>query len=141
MAQTVAKLPDDIDALKALVHAKDNHIAILEEKLRLASQKRFGTSSEKSGDDQLGLFNEAEQASCDDASPEATASDETTVVPEHTRKKPGRKPLPDHLPRTRVEHDIAEAAKLCACGCRKTKIGAAACAFQIRLPRLRGNGR
>ena len=129
MAQTVAKLPDDIDALKALVlvtaqlAAKDNHIAILEEKLRLASQKRFGASSEKADDDQLGLFNEAEQASCDDASPEATASDETTVVPEHTRKKPGRKPLPDHLPRTRVEHDIAEAAKLCACGAAKTKIG------------------
>ena len=123
MAQTVVKLPDDIDALKALVHAKDNHIAILEEKLRLPSQKRFGTSSEKADDDQLGLFNEAEQASCDDASLEATASDETTVVPEHTRKKPGRKPLPDHLPRTRIEHDITEAAKLCACGCRKTKIG------------------
>ncbi|MGB3313976.1 MAG: IS66 family transposase, partial [Albidovulum sp.] len=104
-------------------HSLKQHIALLEEKLRLASQKRFGTSSEKSDDDQLGLFNEAEQASCDDASPEATASDETTVVPEHTRKKPGRKPLPDHLPRTRVEHDIAEAAKLCACGCRKTKIG------------------
>ena len=49
MAQTVPKLPDDIDALKALVlvnqqqlAAKDNHIAILEEKLRLASKKRFG---------------------------------------------------------------------------------------------------
>lgn len=130
MAQTVAKLPDDIDALKALVlvnqqqlAAKDNHIALLEEKLRLASQKRFAASSEKAGDNQLGLFNEAEQASSDDASPDATASDETTVVPEHKRKKPGRKPLPDHLPRMRVEHDIAEAAKLCACGCRKTKIG------------------
>jgi transposase len=130
MAQTVAKLPDDIDALKALVlvnqqqlAAKDNHIAILEEKLRLASQKRFGASSEKADDDQLGLFNEVEAtASAPDDASGADAVN-STVVGEHTRKTPGRKPLPDHLPRTRVEHDIAESAKLCACGCRKTKIG------------------
>ena len=31
--------------------------------------------------------------------------------------------MPDHLPRTRVEHDIAEADKMCSCGCRKTRIG------------------
>ena len=130
MAQTVAKLPDDIDALKALVlvnqqqlAAKDNHIAILEEKLRLASQKRFGASSEKADDDQLGLFNEVEAtASAPDDASGADAVN-STVVGEHTRKTPGRKPLPYHLPRTRVEHDIAESAKLCACGCRKTKIG------------------
>ena len=67
MAQTVPKMPDDIDALTALVlvnqqqlAAKDNHIAILEEKLRLASLKRFGASSEKADDDQLGMFNEVE---------------------------------------------------------------------------------
>lgn len=123
MAQTVAKLPDDIDALKVLLRAKDNHIAILEEKLRLASQKRFGASSEKADDDQLGLFNEVEATPFvpDDASDAQAVN--STVVGEYTRKTPGRKPLPDHLPRTRVEHDIAEAAKLCACGCRKTKIG------------------
>lgn len=120
MTQSIAELLEENQSLK-------QHIALLEEKLRLASQKRFGASSEKANDDQLGLFNEAEQTSCDDASPEATApettSDDTTVVPEHTRKKPGRKPLPDHLPRIRVEHDIADADKVCGCGCRKTKIG------------------
>ncbi|MES0386030.1 MAG: IS66 family transposase, partial [Hyphomicrobium sp.] len=31
--------------------------------------------------------------------------------------------MPDHLPRTRVEHDIPEAGKTCPCGCRKTRIG------------------
>ena len=129
MAKAVQRLPDDVDALKALVAsrddiiaAKDNHIALLEEKLRLASQKRFGASSEKVGDDQLGLFNEAEQT-VSDATPQEPANAEGIVVGEHTRKTPGRKPLPDHLPRTRVEHDIAEADKMCGCGCRKTKIG------------------
>lgn len=123
MAKARQNLPDDIDALKALLVAKDNHIAILEEKLRLASLKRFGASSEKANDDQLGLFNEAEEAATapDDAS--GTDAVNVTVVGEHTRKTAGRKPLPDHLPRTRVEHDIAEADKVCGCGCRKTKIG------------------
>ncbi len=61
MANAPHDLPGDIEALKALLVAKDNHIALLEEKLRLASLKQFGTSSEKANDDQLGLFNEAEE--------------------------------------------------------------------------------
>jgi len=123
MAKSAQDLPDDIDALKALLVAKDNHIAILEEKLRLASLKRFGASSEKANDDQLGLFNEAEEAACapDDASGADAVN--VTVVGEHTRKTPGRKPLPDHLPRRRIEHDLSEDAKVCGCGCRKSKIG------------------
>ncbi len=60
MAQGPQNLPNDIDELKALVRARDNHIALLEEKLRLASLKRFGARSEKANADQLGLFNEAE---------------------------------------------------------------------------------
>jgi hypothetical protein len=47
MAQGPQNLPNDIDELKALVRARDNHIALLEEKLRLASLKRFGARSEK----------------------------------------------------------------------------------------------
>ena len=85
MAKAVQRLPDDVDALKALVAsrddiiaAKDNHIALLEEKLRLASQKRFGASSEKVGDDQLGLFNEAEQT-VSDATPQEPADAEGIV--------------------------------------------------------------
>jgi len=121
MVQVPHDLSDDIDALKALLVAKDNRIAILEEKLRLASLKRFAASSEKSNGDQLGLFNEAEETAQEPD--DAAGSAEGVVVGEHTRKTPGRKPLPDHLPRTRVEHDLPEDAKVCGCGCRKTKIG------------------
>ena len=58
------------------------------------------------------LFNEAEATVASEPAPEA---DEITV-PAHTRAKGGRKPLDDDLPRERVEHDIAEAEKLCPCG-------------------------
>jgi transposase len=53
----------------------------------------------------------------------ATASD-TALSPEPAprpqRKGHGRKPLPDHLPRERVEHDLTEAEKSCPC-CRRVR--------------------
>ena len=91
-------------------------IAARQEELRLAKHKRFAASSEIASPDQLNLFNEAEVAVT------APDADETTTVPEHERKTRGRKPLPDHLPRLVIEHDIPDADKLFACGCRKTRI-------------------
>ena len=115
-----AKLAEENDALKAMLAAKDQKIAALEEELRLALHKRFAASSEKASADQLNLFNEAEVTA-----PAPIADEPTITVPEHERKTRGRKPLPDHLPRTRIEHDIPEADKICACGCQKTRIGEA----------------
>ena len=118
--QAAPKLPDDVGALKALISARDLRIAVLEEQLRLATHKRFGSSSEAFDPDQLGLFNEAEVTA---AEPETPAAEIT--VPEHTRQKSGRKPLGDHLPRVRVEHDIPAADKMCPCGsgCERPRIG------------------
>ena len=44
-------------------------------------------------------------------------------VAAHARKRRGRKPLPDYLPRVRIEHDLPEEEKTCACGCGLTRIG------------------
>ena len=115
VADTPPKLPDDVAVLQAMVGERDLRIAVLEEQLRLAANKRFGASSEKTDPDQLGLFNEAESSAVAGWATEAPADDQITV-PAHTRRKGGRKPLADHLPRVRVEHDIAEAEKLCPCG-------------------------
>lgn len=132
MTKAICDLPDDIDALKALLVAKDNHIAILEEKLRLSLLKRFGASSEQTTRDQLHLFNEAEvensapkpgtdnDASGSNNTSADKSADKTGAEPE---KKPGRKPLPEHLPRVRIEHDIKDADKVCGCGQCKSKIG------------------
>ncbi|MFY0611006.1 MAG: IS66 family transposase [Hyphomicrobiaceae bacterium] len=119
MTQSVAELLQENQSLK-------RHIALLEERLRLADAKRFGASSEKANDGQLGLFNDAEQTQSE-ATPWAPDDEcdavNVTVVGEHTHKTPGRKPLPDHLPHLVIEHDLSEDAKVCACGWRKTKIG------------------
>ena len=58
-APLTQSLPDDIDALKALLLKKEQRIDLLEEQIRLLKQKRFGASSEKS-DQQVELFDEAE---------------------------------------------------------------------------------
>lgn len=112
-------LPEDTDALKAIIGVQKLEIERLQEQLRLARHKRFGASSEKTPADQLGLFNEAEVAS---TAPGDGSGETEITVPEHKRHtKGGRKPLPDHLPRVRVEHDIPDADKLCPCGSGKQR--------------------
>jgi transposase len=47
-----------------------------------------------------------------------------TPVRDHARRRPtGRRPLPAHLPRRRVEIDVPDAEKTCACGHSRTRIG------------------
>lgn len=59
----------------------------------------------------------------DAASSALDEDDEIITVPEHKRKKPGRKGLPQDLPKRTIIHDITEDDKLCSCGCQLTKIG------------------
>jgi len=48
---------------------------------------------------------------------------EQIVIKEYNRRNPGRKPIPEDLPRVEVVHDIPEEEKECACGSEKTCIG------------------
>jgi hypothetical protein len=96
------QLPDDIDALKSLVvdqavrnEQLQSKVIILQEQLNLALAKRYAASSEKISPDQVCMFNEAKAAV--DTAPDT--DDDLIIVPAHTRKKRGRKPLPDNLPR------------------------------------------
>ncbi|MEN8176035.1 MAG: IS66 family transposase [Pseudomonadota bacterium] len=120
--ESAAELPDDIEALKALVRQQaadyQARINALQEQLNLLLQKRFGPSSEKIPAEQMRLFNEAEAEIAD-------AETEAVAVAGHARKKRGRKPLPASLPRVRVEHDLPESEKTCGCGCHLIRIGEA----------------
>jgi transposase len=112
---------DEIATLKSQISAKDALIAILEEKLRLATVKTFAPKSEKlSSLAQLHLFNEAEALGA--KSDTETQASEITI-PAHTRERGKRKPIDAALPRVRIEHDIPEVQKTCRCGCQLTHIG------------------
>lgn len=118
MAQLAANAAE-IAALKVEKEALSARVAKLEEELTLARLHRFAPKSERHVDR---LFNEAEQVTVEDE----TANDgdlvdlpdtgfASTEKPEG--KKRGRKPLPEHLPRERVEYDLADDQKACPC-CR-----------------------
>jgi transposase len=125
-------LPDNMEELKAIILDKDEriairdeHITILEEKIRVLKKAIFGSKSEKRHLDdesskQLHLFNEAEAIVEQEAA-------RTVVVPEHSRQKPRRKPLPPDLPRIEIIVDIAESEKICDCGTERSRIGEEVC--------------
>lgn len=109
-----------IAALQAQNRQLAERVFKLEEELALARLHRFAPRSEKHVDR---LFNEAEQAADEDDAD----SEESDVVdlPDTglpatdgtTGKKRGRRPLPENLPRERVEYDLPDAQKACPC-CR-----------------------
>ncbi|MBN2861935.1 MAG: IS66 family transposase [Bacteroidales bacterium] len=130
MITTPQQLPDDVDALKEIIadlkSKYEKEIQYLEEKNNLLLQKLFGRKSEKITPEdamQGRLFDEAEtfSVSCEDEPEEG--DEPVIVVSSHTRKKRGRKLLPESLPRVDVIHDIPEEEKHCACGCEMKRIG------------------
>ena len=85
----------------------------LELQLRKALQQRFGRKADKVPSNQLSIFDEAEVTVPLDV---LEIENEEITVPEHKRKKPGRKGLPKDLARTVVEHDLNPEDKTCKCG-------------------------
>jgi transposase len=116
----LAKLPDDTSELKEIIGSFQEKVNTLEERIRLLQNELFGRKTEKHKSPepdhlQLSLFDEPELHR-----PENSG---TITIESHTRKKRGRKPLPKDLPCKEVFHDIDESEKVCACGCRLSRIG------------------
>lgn len=91
-------------------------IDYLKERLDLLLAQLYGKKSEKSTKHpdipgQLSYLEELEEKPSDEI-PEPKP---VTVKP-HNRKKRGRKPLPDDLPRVDIIHDISDEQKQCNCG-------------------------
>jgi transposase len=97
----------------------DKETGILLEQIRHLRAQLFGRKSEKirpeGGPQPLPLFDMPE--------PEVREEGEAIEVPAHQRRKSGRKPLPEELPRVEVMHDIAAADKVCGCGREMSRIG------------------
>jgi transposase len=107
-----------VAALEAEITDLKQQVQLLQEQLRLAKHRQFGTSSEKSaaidGGEQLSVFNEAE-ATVDPTAPEPTLEQ----VAAHTRKKPKGKREMDFLglPVEQLVHELPESERVCPdCG-------------------------
>ena len=113
-------------ALNERLAEMEQRIEGLMEALRLANHKRFGASSEKSGEtlmEQLSfLFNEAEVFAA------AAEEKEATEVAAHKRRKKNNDytmdSIPEDLPVERIEHRLEGKELVCpACGDTMTEIG------------------
>ena len=129
MVTAAHELPDERDALIALLAQNAQHIAaqqqqietlqsrvaFFEEQFNLLKHKQFGSSSETTVAQAL-LFNEAELAQDSDTPQADTDADaETQTVAAHTRQRRGRKGLPDTLPTERIEYTLAVEERICPC--------------------------
>src|SRR5947199_4078903 len=139
-------VPDDIEALKAALvaeaaraayaeaelalaraKASDNQALIAHQELEIMKLKRqlYGPRSERTSRllDQIELrFEELESSATEDEIAAEKAAAKTTTVQAFTRKRPARKPFPEHLPRERV---IVPGPSACLCcgGKRLRKLG------------------
>src|ERR1700736_387219 len=146
MDSDLGTLPDDIDALRAALlveaaraahaeaelavaraKASDDQALIAHQQLRIEKLTRelYGPRSERTSRilDQIELrFEELESAATEDEIAAEMAVAKTTTVAAFTRKRPARKPFPDHLPRERV---IVPGPTACLCcgGGRLRKLG------------------
>jgi transposase len=119
-------LPDDVETLKAMLLAerqahraevRDQALLIekLEHQITQLRHERFGQSSERRAlldQLELQLFELKEDQAQAEA---ATPIDEppTQAVQAFTRRKPARRPLPEHLPRERVVYPKPAACPCC----------------------------
>ena len=132
-------LPDDIEALKAALivalaeaaaaraqlSADQALIAHLKLQIEKLNRERFGQRSERTARliDQLELqLEELEASATEDELAAERAAAKTTTVAAFTRKRPSRKPFPEHLPRERVI-EPAPTACLCCGSERLRKLG------------------
>jgi len=121
-SETVNGLKKIIDSFLRKEQGYLSEIDILKEQIRCLQDRLFGRKSEKRpfDDKQLSLFDPPEEHF---PIAEELEKDDEIVIPGHKRKKRGRKPIPENLPRIDVIHDIDDAAKQCECGCLKECIG------------------
>ena len=112
-------LKNKLQVRDAELYAKTLHIEKLKAELALLRRARFGRSSEKLDRDiaQLELLiGDLEEGRAESRERTNSASPAASRA-QRERHQPVRKPLPDHLPRERVEHAAACVCSACGVTC------------------------
>ncbi|AUW60676.1 IS66 family transposase (plasmid) [Sphingobium sp. SCG-1] len=145
MEATISRIPDDIEALKAALaavtaradqaeaelagaraRASDDQALIAHLKLQIAKlqRERFGPHAERTRRilDQLELQLEELEAAASEDELAAEIATKATSVAAFERKRPARKPFPEHLPRERVVLPAPCSCPACG-GTRLSKLG------------------
>ncbi|MFC1746474.1 IS66 family transposase [Candidatus Riflebacteria bacterium] len=128
MKDSIQNLSPSVEELKvlikkerALVEKERAENERLKEEIRFLKFQLYGRKSEKSlkeNSSQLCFFDLPENPP-----EEEPAEPETIKITEYSRRKKGRKKLPEDLPRVDIIHDLSEEEKLCACGHEMNRFG------------------
>ena len=98
--------------------------ASLRHQLDVLCQRMFGKKSERVDPRQLQLALEQLANESGPVTEPIEMDSGDTAVRDHRRRRPtGRRPLPAHLPRRRIEIDVPDVDRQCPCGHLKTRIG------------------
>lgn len=110
--QIIEQLNDKVLCLEQQNAELDAKLKWYEEQFRLSRQKQFGASSEKTSDEQLNLFNEAE----DSANPQLEEPTVETITYQRKKKQLGQREdkLKD-LPVEVIEYRLPEHEQVCPC--------------------------
>ena len=104
----VEALAAKLETALALNEALREKVAVLEARLQLFEQWRFGRSSERMEPGQLDLFRTGE-------APVVSEPEPVQPAPRPKKKGHGRPAFPAHLPRNVVVLDVPESERVCSC--------------------------
>lgn len=107
----------------ALTQLHEAHARLVEQ-ARLNRHRVYGASSEQAPG-QGALFDEAEVLAAGSVEDETAEDIAPTVVDAPAKPRGKRAPLPTHLPRVDIVHELTTAERQCACGAEKVVIGEA----------------
>lgn len=130
-SETTASLPSDVDTCHAMIRELIETLRrerrsreSVEYRLGLLLRRLYGRKSEKFDPNQLLLFEEPADEPEEPADEPPAPADEPPQTTKTRTRGNGRRKLPADLPRVRIEHDLAEAEKICpCCGESLTSIG------------------
>src|SRR5579863_10058210 len=127
IAEAARAVHAEAELAVARAKASDDQALIAHQQLQIEKLTRelYGPRSERTSRllDQTELqFEELESSATEDEIAAEMAAAKTTTVAAFTRKRPARKPFPEHLPRERV---VVPGPTFCACcgGARLSKLG------------------
>ena len=103
--------------LKQALERLTERAVLLEEEIRWLKSQFFGRSTQQDmaevHPDQGLLFNEAEVLAAIEAAEAEHAARKTKIEAHERCHTGGRRPIPAHFPRIRIEHDLPEEQKVC----------------------------
>ena len=145
-AATITHRETVIDSLHETIEQQLRKLEGLHQQLARLLRKQYGPQKERIDPDQLTLFSAAELESLvaelqqgvtdsvstddgtdDDLGADSDGDDNATASTKNPKRKGhGRRPLPDHLPREEVIHELTDEERTCpCCGKLRKEIGSA----------------